>query len=153
MGSPRNWERRFTVDLRKNNPMFGKLFGTVAGNRLIIWIAALVGAACVLLIDSPRTGTIVFVAVTCIESGLFSAIYGLRSDWRGEPAARAVFWSVFTYFLVAAQLLTLYVWTARPWWSDDLRELLYLFFMLAGLNLLLTVIRILGRRVYRRRAR
>lgn len=100
--------------------------------------------------DSPRTGTIVFLSVTALESGAFSLIYGLRSDWRKEPAARAVFWSVLAYFAVAAHLLTMYVSPRRFWWTDDLRELLYLGLAVAGLNLVLTVIRLLGRRVYRR---
>lgn len=130
--------------------MLGKLFTTRTGNHVANTVAALVGIVLVILVDSPRTGTIVFLSITALESGAFSLIYGLRSDWRKEPAARAVFWAVLAYFAVAAHLLTMYVWPRRFWWTDDLRELLYLGLAVAGLNLVLTVIRLLGRRVYRR---
>jgi hypothetical protein len=130
--------------------MLGKLFTTRTGNRAANTVAALVGIILVITVDSTRTGTIVFLAVTALESGAFSLIYGLRSDWRKEPAARAVFWAVLAYFGVAAHLLTMYIWPRRFWWTDDLRELLYLGLAVAGLNLVLTVVRLLGRRVYRR---
>lgn len=130
--------------------MLGKLFTTRTGNHVANTVAALVGIVLVILVDSPRTGTIVFLSITALESGAFSLIYGLRSDWRKEPAARAVFWAVLAYFAVAAHLLTMYLWPRRFWWTDDLRELLYLGLAVAGLNLVLTVIRLLGRRVYRR---
>jgi FtsH-binding integral membrane protein len=141
--------RDFTQKLRKNDRMIGRIFGTRTGNRVIMWCAAVVGLILSLTINEPRTGTMVFVAVTAVESGVFSAIYGLRSDWRQDPASRAVFWAVFAYFLIAAHLVTLYGWTTRYWWTDDLRELLYLGLVLAGLNLVLTLVRVLGRRVYR----
>lgn len=130
--------------------MLGKLITTRTGNQAVNITAALVGIVLVILVDSSRTGTIVFLTVTTVESGAFSLIYGLRSDWRKEPAARAVFWAVLAYFGVAAHLFTLYVWPRRFWWTDDLRELLYLGLAVAGLNLVLTVLRVLGRRVYRR---
>lgn len=130
--------------------MLGKLFTTRTGNRAANAVAALVGIILVITVDSSRTGTIVFLFVTALESGAFSLIYGLRSDWRKEPAARAVFWAVLAYFGLAAHLLTLYIWPRRFWWTDDLRELLYLGLAVAGLNLVLTVVRVLGRRVYRR---
>lgn len=133
--------------------MLGKLFGTAAGNRIIITLAALAGLLVAIFIDTPRTGTIVFLIVTAVESGVFSLIYGLRSDWRQAPAARAVFWAVLAYFAVAAHLVTMYVWPRRFWWTDDLRELLYLGLALAGLNLVLVLTRVLGRRVYRRSSR
>lgn len=128
--------------------MFGRLFTTHRGHDVIIAASALCGLILILLVDNPRTGTIVFLAVTAVESGVFALVYGLRSDWRRADAARAVFWAVFTYFWVAAQLLTMYIWPQRFWWTYDLRELLYLAFALAGLNLVLTMVRLLGRRVY-----
>lgn len=133
--------------------MLGKLFSTSHGNRIIIAVAGLAGLLTVTLIDSARTGTIVFLVVTAIESGVFSLIYGLRSDWRNEPAARAVFWIVLAYFGVAAHLVTMYAWPIRFWWTDDLREFLYLGLALAGLNLVLVLTRVLGRRVYRSTSR
>lgn len=128
--------------------MFGRLFKTRRGHDAILTAAALCGLVMILTVDSPRTGTIVFLAVTAVESGVFSLVYGLRSDWRTQAAARAVFWAVFAYFWVATQLLTMYIWPQRFWWTYDLRELLYLAFALAGLNLVLTMMRLLGRRVY-----
>lgn len=118
-----------------------------------MWAAAFVGLLTAYFIDDPRTGTAIFVTVTAIESGAFSVIYGFRSDWRIDPASRAIFWAVFTYFLIAAQLATMYAWPRRYWWTDDLRELLYLGLVLAGLNLVLTLVRVLGRRVYAPRHR
>ena len=126
--------------------MLGKLITTRRGNLIINSLAALVGFTLVIAIDASRTGTTIFLAVTALESGVFSLIYGLRSDWRGEPAARAVFWTVLAYFALATHLLTLYIWPARFWWTDDLRELLYLGLAVAGLNLVLTLPRVLGRR-------
>lgn len=130
--------------------MLGKLITTRRGNMVINTVAALVGIGLVIGIDSPRAGTIVFLFVTALESGIFSLIYGLRSDWRQEPAARAVFWAVLAYFAITAHLITLYLWPKRFWWTDDLRELLYLGLVVAGLNLVLTLVRVLGRSIYRR---
>lgn len=133
--------------------MLGKLTAKPSKVRLINSLAFLIGIIVVIAIDTPRTGTIVFLIVTTIESGVFSLVYGLRSDWRREPAARAVFWAVFAYFGVAAQLITMYVWPVRFWWTDDLRELLYLGLALAGLNLVLVLGSVLGPRLYRRAPR
>lgn len=130
--------------------MLGKLITTRRGNTVVNTVAALIGIALVIGIDAPRTGTIVFLCVTALESGVFSLIYGLRSDWRQEPAARAVFWAVLAYFAIATHLITMYVWPQRWWWTDDLRELLYLGLAIAGLNLVLTLVRVLGRRIYKR---
>lgn len=135
------------------NSMLGKLLSTQRGTTVVTTVFALVGILLVISIDEPRTGTIVFLAVTALESGVFSLVYGLRSDWRREPAARAVFWTVLAYFAVALHLLTMYLWSVRFWWTDDLRELLYLGLAVAGLNLVLTLTRVLGPRVYRRAAR
>lgn len=126
--------------------MLAKLFTTTRGTLLLNCFAAAFGIALVIDVDSPRIGTIVFLAVTALESGVFTVVYGLRGDWHHEPAARAVFWAVLAYFGVAAHLLTLYIWTARWWWSDDLRELLYLGLAVAGLNLVLTLGRVMRQR-------
>lgn len=123
--------------------MLRKLFTRPAHGLWVNVIATIVGIILVITVDNPRTGTTVFLAVTALESGLFSLIYGLKSQWHREPAARAVFWAVLAYFAVAAHLLTLYIWPRRFWWTDDLRELLYLGLALAGLNLVLTVVRVL----------
>lgn len=122
--------------------MFAKLT-TPRGILITNTVAALVGLGLAWAIDSPRTGTIIFLAVTAVESGVFSLVYGLRSSWHREPAARAVFWAVLAYFGVAAHLLTLYLWSARFWWTASLRELLYLGLGVAGLNLVLTLGRVL----------
>lgn len=127
--------------------MLGKLLTTPRGTKIINCTAAAVGIVLVIVVSDTRIGVITFIAVTAVESGVFSLIYGLRSDWREEPAARAVFWAVFAYFGVTAQLLTLYLSPRRWWWSDDLRELLFLGLSVAGLNLVLTVVRLLGPRV------
>lgn len=123
--------------------MLGKLFTSPRGTVALNTAALVVGIILVIAVESPRIGTIVFLAVTALESGLFVLIYGLRSQWQREPAARAVFWAVTAYFAIAAQLLTMYIWSVRWWWTDDLRELLYLGLAIAGLNLVLTVVRVL----------
>lgn len=133
------------------NAMLGKLFGTQRGTLLINTAALLVGIYLVIIIDSPRVGTVIFLAVTCAESGVFSLIYGLRSSWWKVDAARAIFWVVLAYFALSGQLLHMYLSPHRWWWSDDLRELLYMAFAIAGLNLVLTLTRVLGRGVYTRR--
>jgi hypothetical protein len=132
------------------NPMLGKLFTTQRGTTLINTAAAVLGIYLVIVIDSPRVGTILFLIVTCVESGVFSLIYGLRSAWWRVPAARAIFWVVLAYFFMSAQLIHMYLTPRRWWWSDDLRELLYMAFAIAGLNLVLTLTRVLGRAVYTR---
>ena len=123
--------------------MLGKLFTTPRGTVTLNAAALLVGIGLAIAVDSPRTGTTVFLAVTALDSGLFVLIYGLRSKWHREPAARAVFWIVLAYFGLAVHLLAMYVWSHRWWWTDDLRELLYLGLAVAGLNLVLTVVRVL----------
>jgi hypothetical protein len=123
--------------------MLGKLFTSPRGTVALNTAALVVGIILVIAVESPRIGTIVFLAVTALESGLFVLIYGLRSQWHREPAARAVFWAVTAYFTIAAHLLTMYIWSVRWWWTDDLRELLYLGLAVAGLNLVLTVVRVL----------
>lgn len=127
--------------------MFGKLFTTRRGTLIINSVAALTGIVLIIALNAPRAGTIVFLVITALESGIFTLIYGLRSDWRHEPAARAVFWAVLAYFGISAHLITLYLWTARFWWTNQLRELLYLGLAVAGLNLVLTLTRVLGRRI------
>ena len=133
--------------------MLGKLFRKPSTVVQINSVAALIGILVVITIDTPRTGTVVFLVVTALESGAFTLVYGLRSDWRRAPAARAVFWAVFAYFAVAAQLITMYLWTHRFWWTDDVRELLSLGLALAGLNLVLVLGRELGPRAFQRQRR
>lgn len=125
--------------------MLGKLFSTPRGTRLVNLAALVVGIVLVIAVDKPRTGTIVFLAATSLESGLFSLIYGLRSQWHRSAPARAVFWAILAYWGVATHTLTLYLWSARFFWTNAVRELLYLGLALAGLNLVLTVVRVLRR--------
>lgn len=130
--------------------MLGKLFLTPRGTSAINAAAMVVGIYLVIAIDAPRTGTIVFLAVTSIESGIFSLIYGLRSAWWREAAARAIFWVVFAYFGLSTELLIGFLYPYRFSWFDDVRELLYLGLAVAGLNLVLTLTRVLGRGVFSR---
>lgn len=124
--------------------MLGKLFLSHRGILATNLTAGIVGIGLVIGVDSPRVGTIVFLLITALESGAFSLAYALRGTWRAVPAARAVFWAVLAYWALATHTLTLYLWTARWWWTDDLRELLYLGLAVAGLNLLLTLAQQLG---------
>jgi hypothetical protein len=123
--------------------MLGKLFTTPRGNLVLNTAFSVVGILLVIIINAPRTGTIVFLAVTAAESGLFSLVYGLRSSWRREPAARAVFWAVFAYFGLASVLIIGFLFPWRFDEFDDVRELTYLGLAVAGFNLLLTLTRIL----------
>ena len=131
--------------------MLGKLFLTPKGTFVLNGLAALVGIYLVIAIDSPRTGTIVFLAVTSFESSTFCIVYGLRSAWWKEPAARAVFWAILAYAGLSSLLLLGFLRPYRYAWFDDLRELLYLGLAIAGLNLCLTLTRVLGRRMWTRR--
>lgn len=134
------------------NPMLGKLFTTPTGTVVLNTITTLVGILLVILIDHPRTGTVLFLVVIMAETTAFSLIYGLRSNWRREPAARAVFYFILSISALTLHAVTLYASTKRFWWSDDLREILYMGMAVAGLNLLLTLTRVLGRGIYSRRA-
>lgn len=124
--------------------MLGKLFRKRRSTYVVNILATLVGVYLVIAIDSPRTGTIIFLAVTAVESGVFSLIYGLRSAWWRTAAARAIFWVVFAYFALSSLLLVGFLRPYRYAWFDDLRELLYLGLAVAGLNLVLTLARVLG---------
>ena len=128
--------------------MLGKLFTTYTGHKIILTTATVVGIILVIAINAPRTGTVVFLAVTAAESWTFSIVYGLRSTWRKEPAARAVFWAVLAYAALASELLIGFLFPYRFSWFDDVRELLYLGLAIAGLNLVLTLARVLGRQAF-----
>lgn len=132
-------------------PMLGKLFLTPKGTMVINTVAAIIGIVLVIGIDAPRDGTIVFLAVTAAESGTFCLIYGLRSAWWREPAARAIFWVVLAYWALSSLLLLGFLRPYRYSWFDDLRELLYLGLSIAGLNLVLVLTRVLGRGIFSRR--
>lgn len=105
----------------------------------ILRVVAFIGIVLIVAIDDARTATIVFLLATCIESGLFSLIYGLRSRWRSSDAARAVFWIIFAYFALSCHILVSYFWRADYSIREELRQFFYLFLTIAGLNILLTV--------------
>lgn len=124
--------------------MRGNLLTTHSGTMAINTAAGLVGILAATAIDTCCSGTTFFLCVTAAESGVFVVVYGFHSSWRREPAARAVFWAVLAYCGVSTHLATLYIWPRVYWWSDDLREALYLGLAIAGLNLVLTLIRVLA---------
>lgn len=119
--------------------MIGIYSNSALGIKILNGLAAVAGAFIVLLIENPRVGTIIFLGITAVESGIFTAVYGLQSSWRQVPAARAVFWVVMAYCGLATHLLTMYLFSERWWWTDDLREILYLGLAVSGLNLVLTL--------------
>lgn len=119
--------------------MIGIYSNSALGIKILNGLAAVAGAFVVLLIENPRVGTIIFLGITAVESGIFTAVYGLQSSWRKVPAARAVFWVVMAYWGLATHLLTMYLFSERWWWTDDLREILYLGLAVSGLNLVLTL--------------
>lgn len=125
--------------------MPSRLFFTPKGNRILNSLLAAVGFVLVITIHSPRTGTVVFLAVTAFESSTFSLVYGLRTAWWKVPAARAIFWVVLAYAALSTELLLGFLFPYRFWWFAGLRELLYLGLAVAGLNLCLTLTRVLGR--------
>lgn len=108
----------------------------------MLWTVAVIGVVFIILARDARLGMIVFLLATCIESGLFSLIYGARSKWRSSDPARAVFWIIFSYFLVSCHILVSYFWRADYALREDIRQFLYLFMTLAGLNILLTARRV-----------
>lgn len=120
------------------------LVETQRGNH---WLLALFALAGLVLAGArardPGAGTWVFLIVTAAESGAFVLIYGLRSSWRSEAAARAVFWLVASYFTVSAGTLALRLWPRESWAITGIRELGYLALAVAFLNLLLTLIRVI----------
>lgn len=125
-----------------------RLLTTPRGTVVLNTIATMIGILLVIVIDSPRAGIVLFLTVIMVETTAFSLIYGLRSNWRREPAARAVFYFILSISALTLHAITLYASMKRFWWSDELRELLYMAMAVAGLNLVLTLIRVLGRRVY-----
>jgi hypothetical protein len=123
--------------------MLEKLVTTRKGNTVINSVFATIGLILGIVVRDARIGIIVFLAVTALESGVFSLVFGLRSSWRKSDAARAVFWAVLAYFGLAFQGLTLYLIPTRWWWTYGLRQMLYLGLAVAGLNLVLTLTRTL----------
>lgn len=108
----------------------------------ILRMVALVGVVFIVAVRDARMATVVFLLATCIESGLFSLFYGMRSQWRSSDAAKAVFWIIFSYFTLSCHVLVSYFWRADYSLREDIRQFLYLFMTIAGLNILLTVRRI-----------
>ena len=131
--------------------MLVRLLTSYRAHRWIITAASVIGLVLVVAINNGHAGVVTFLSITAAESGVFVIIYGLRSDWRRVPAARAVFYAVFGYCTVATSQLSHAVWNYGGWWWDNLRELTYLFLAVAGLNLVLVLTRTLGSRVWRDR--
>jgi hypothetical protein len=126
-----------------------RLLFTVRGNHLLTTLVLLVGIFLVIAIESPRTCTIIFLAATSFESLTFCLVYGLRTAWWREPAARAVFWAVLAYAGVSTVVLIGGYLRLDPYgWFDNLREMAYLGLVVAGLNLCLTLTRVLGRSMW-----
>lgn len=123
--------------------MLGKLFTTPRGTLALNTLTILIGIGLVIAVDDPFTGTKIFLAVTALESAVFSLMYGLCSQWRRQPAARAVFWAVLAYCAVSTHFLIVNVWTALYWQTENMRELMYLAMAVALLNLVLTLVRVL----------
>lgn len=125
--------------------MPGRLLFTPKGNLLLNTTLAVVGLVLAITIDSPRTGTVIFLAVTAFESTTFSIVFGLRTAWWRVPAARAIFWVILAYAALSSLLLLGFLRPYQFWWFGELRQLLYLGLAVAGLNLCLTLTRVLGR--------
>lgn len=105
-------------------------------------LVALMGIVFIIAVRDSRAAIVVFLLATCVESGLFSLIYGIRSKWRSSDPARAVFWIIFSYFALSCHILVSYFWRADYALREDIRQFLYLFMTLAGLNILLTARRL-----------
>jgi len=126
--------------------MIGKLLLNPRTATVMNTIMGVVGIVLVIAVRDNRLGTVVFLSVTALESGAFSLLYGLRSSWWREPAARAIFWTVLAYFaLSSVVLIGGFLFPRRYGWFPFLRELGYLGLSVAGLNLVLTLLRVLGR--------
>ncbi|AKJ71681.1 hypothetical protein SPI1_20 [Skermania phage SPI1] len=118
------------------------LVETQRGNHWVLALFALAGLTLAVAgTRDPGAGTWRLLIVTAVESGAFVLIYGLRSSWRSEAAARAVFWLVASYFAVSAGTLALRLWPRESWAITGIREIGYLGLSVAFLNLLLTLIR------------
>lgn len=115
---------------------------TRRNNAVALVTIALLGLVTVLSVDNARTGTYVFLTVTTVQAWSFTLFYGFVSTWRATAAARALFWIVLTYALVTTHVLITALTRYRPDWSDDLRQFLYLGLALAGMNLILTTLRL-----------
>ncbi len=124
------------------NDMFARIVLTKRGNQIAVATAAAIVVALVVLIDNTRTGVMTMVALSAVESGLFVIVALFLSDWRKSDAMRAVVWAVFAYHVLAAHTFTLYKFPQRYWWSDDLRELIFGGLVVAGVNLTLTIVRL-----------
>lgn len=108
----------------------------------ILRVVGVTGVVFIVAVRDARLATIIFLLATCVESGLFSLMYGLRSQWRSSDAAKAVFWIIFSYFTLSCHILVSYFWRSDYSLREDIRQFLYLFLTLAGLNILLTVRRL-----------
>lgn len=113
-------------------------------NQVVLSVMTVVGLILVWAIHDARLGTYLFLAFTAIQGWLFTGIYGTKSTWRATAASRALFWIIFTYTLVATQILVTGLLHYKPEWMDDVRQLLYMGLTLAGLNLLLTMVRLVA---------
>ena len=96
----------------------------------------------VVWIDDPRVATLIFLVLTCAESGLFSLLYFLLSDWKNSAASRAIMWITTAYFLLSGHIVISFLYKPDYPLRDDIQQFLYLLLCIAGLNLVLTVIRL-----------
>lgn len=115
-------------------------------NAALLLAMTVVGLALVVLVRDPWTGTLIFLDVTAVQGWIFTAFYGLASTWRTTAAGRALFWIILTYTLIATQVVIAHVFRIDAEWFEDVRQVLYLALSVSGLNLLLTMVRLVSER-------
>ncbi|MGH2360475.1 MAG: putative phage holin [bacterium] len=115
---------------------------TRRNSAVFLAIFTLIGILTALFVRDPRSGTYVFLGVTAAEAWTFTLFYGLASTWRVTAAARALFWIVFSYALLSTHLLVTVLFHFRPTWNQSVRQFLYLGLALAGMNSILTTLRL-----------
>ena len=110
-------------------------------HHTLMWVFFVSALITLILADSPRDGSRFMLLAAAILAGIFSLIYGLKRAWRSGPAATAVFWIIFAYFCMASHMTVYMHW---KWYRDtfyEVQQFLYMGLALAGLNLMLTILR------------
>ena len=114
---------------------------TSQAHHTLMWTFFVSALITLILADNSRDGSRFMLMTAGIEAGIFSLIYGLKRAWRSGPAATAVFWIIFAYFCMASHVTAYTQW---KWYREtfyEVQQFLYMGLALAGLNLMLTILR------------
>lgn len=100
-------------------------------------ITFLTGIVIIVLMSNPWNATAIGVVSSCIISGGFTFVYGLKSAWRRNPVATAFLYIIGAYFLLSFHISISYLYTPNYPLRDDIRQFLFVILNTAGVNLVL----------------